>query len=287
MNLLLVTGDARLAGAAYDAGVDRVFVDLEQRGKAERQAGRGLFLSTHTLDDVERIRSAVPEIVLMVRVNPFDEGTAGEIRRVIGCGADVVMLPMADQLGHVAEAAGMTAGVARLSVLIETVGGVEALPQIVRVRGLDEVHLGLNDLAISMGKATLFDPLCDGTVDSMAEVVRSAGLPFGFGGVTAPGDHALPVDPDLIIAEHVRLQSHAALLGRSFRVLCERGEAVTSMKAAVSAIRHAEQAWFARSSAELLAAHAEVVRQVGRWREYGRPRPSSPSLPTAQQVPLS
>jgi hypothetical protein len=275
VHLLLVTGDARLAGRAYDAGIDRVFVDLEQRGKAQRQAGRGLFLSTHSMEDVEAIRSAVPEIVLMVRINPFHDGTESEIRRVVGCGADVVMLPMVELPEQVADAAEIIAGSARLSVLIETTHGLAALARTVRVRGLDEVHIGLNDLAMSMAKATLFDPLCDGTVDAAAAVVGAAELPFGFGGVTAPGVQGLPVDPNLVIAEHVRLHSHTALLGRSFRSHFENDTADGPISEAVAAIRHAERHWSACSSSELgRLTRRSSDRSVGGVSGRSRQRPT-------------
>ena len=37
--LTLLTDDSVLAKSAYDAGVDRIGLDLERLGKAERQAG--------------------------------------------------------------------------------------------------------------------------------------------------------------------------------------------------------------------------------------------------------
>jgi len=72
----------------------RLFVDLERLGKAERQAVRDTFTSTHVPDDVGRIKTVLRKAHLMVRVNPLNSDTPAEVNAVLAQGAALLMLPM-------------------------------------------------------------------------------------------------------------------------------------------------------------------------------------------------
>jgi hypothetical protein len=275
VKLCLVTADLELAREGDDAGIERVLVDLERTGKAERQSGRGLFLSTHQLDDVARVRSAVPRMTLVVRINPVHSETAVEVERVLDAGADQVILPMSAVAGEVALITALLAGRAKLSLLVETVEGVSRIDVLAGIDGVDEIHVGLNDLSLSLGMSPLFEPLCGGYLELVARAARRAERRFGFGGVTTPRLRTLPVSPELVIAEHVRLGSTVAWLGRSFRGPYEsRRTGVPSMRSAVQAIRACEQLWLGSSTDELGAAHLELMRQVAIWRSAHMPTAS-------------
>lgn len=60
VTLSLWTSDTALAAAADAAGVDRIGVDLETRGKDSRQAGRGTWMSPHVEGDLSRSRRERP-----------------------------------------------------------------------------------------------------------------------------------------------------------------------------------------------------------------------------------
>jgi len=77
MELSLITNNPALANLAEDAGIDRIFIDLERLDKAERQVDRGLFLSDHCFNDIERIRHVLYRANLMVRVDPLHCGSEG------------------------------------------------------------------------------------------------------------------------------------------------------------------------------------------------------------------
>ena len=96
------------------------------------------------------------------------------------------------------EAVGGRCGV---GVLVETVAAVEAVEELALLP-LSRVYVGLNDLSIDRGTASLFDAIADGTVE---RVVSAFDVPFGFGGLTEPelGD---PVPCRLLIAEMARLR---------------------------------------------------------------------------------
>jgi hypothetical protein len=266
LELCLVTADIELAERAERVGVERVLVDLETVGKAERQAGQNLFQSTHTLDDVLALRRVLSRTRLMVRTNPIHDGSADELRDVLRAGADVVMLAMARSTEDAARFVELVDDRAVVSILIENAEALEALPGIVRVPGVSEIHVGLNDLRLSLGHALLFEPLLEGYVDRAAHIVRDAGLRFGFGGVASPRTSGLPVPPERIIGEHVRLHSRLGWLGRSFRQRVEGDPSDRVMGRDVDAIRECARDWSSRSAEELATNREELARDVEAWR---------------------
>lgn len=214
MKFFFITNSVDLASFALTNGVDRIFVDLEINGKLQRQGHLDTVISRHTLHDVATLRPFVPVGRLLVRINPLHEGTDEEIDQVVQAGADIVMLPMFRCPRDVDLFTRSVAGRARTSLLVETVGAMHSLQECISVPGVDEVHIGLNDLHLELGRHFMFELLADGLVDQMAEVLNHASMPFGFGGVARAGEGHLPAD--LILSEHARLGSTAAILSRTF-----------------------------------------------------------------------
>ena len=54
IKLMYITNSPRVAALADQAGVDRIFVDLESVGKQLRQGGMNTVQSDHTLADIRR-----------------------------------------------------------------------------------------------------------------------------------------------------------------------------------------------------------------------------------------
>lgn len=214
---MLMTRDAGIAAEAARAGVDRLFVDLEVTGKAERQAGRNTIISAHTVDDVRQVRAAAPDVELMARIDPPSPTTAAEVDAVIAAGADCVMLPMftnADEVGAFVDAVD---GRVRTCLLLETAAAVVRARSIAAVPGVDEIHVGLNDLHISTGIEFMFELLGEGIVEYVRDAIRETNpaICFGFGGgarLSAPH----PVTPADVLGEHVRLGSQMIILSRTF-----------------------------------------------------------------------
>src|SRR5512139_1851864 len=92
--LTLWTADAGLARRADAAGVERVGVDLERIGKADRQRGLGTWISPHRTEDLDALGAALERAELFARVNPLHPGSGREVAEVVGRGARVLMLPM-------------------------------------------------------------------------------------------------------------------------------------------------------------------------------------------------
>ena len=59
LKLMYITNDPAVAKIAADAGVDRIFIDMEVLGKAERQGGMDTVQSHHTPEDIAKVRDAI------------------------------------------------------------------------------------------------------------------------------------------------------------------------------------------------------------------------------------
>ena len=75
LKLMYITNSEDVAHIAEEAGVDRIFVDMEYIGKTDRQGGMDTVQSRHTADDVRRLAQCLNKAELFVRVNPIHEKT--------------------------------------------------------------------------------------------------------------------------------------------------------------------------------------------------------------------
>lgn len=220
LKLMYITNRPEIAQIAETAGVDRIFIDLEYIGKADRQGGMDTVQSHHTLDDVKRISNAITTAELLVRVNPIHDATdeyvssEEEISTAIKNGADIVMLPFFKTADEVKRFISAVNGQAKTMLLLETPEAVEILDDILCIDGIDSIHIGLNDLSLGYGMKFMFELLADGTVERLCTKIREKNIPYGFGGIALLGKGAVPAE--MVIKEHYRLGSTCAILSRSF-----------------------------------------------------------------------
>lgn len=220
LNLMYITNHPKIAAIAENAGTDCIFVDLEYLGKADRQKGLDTVLSHHTFADVANVRSVLKKAKLLVRCNPIHEksdfinSTEEEIDTIVNNGADIIMLPYFKKTEEVARFLAAVRGRTKTMLLVETPGAVKNIDSILKLPGIDYIHIGLNDLSIGYGQKFLFEPLADGTVETLCKKFKEKGIPYGFGGIASLGKGLIP--SEYIIKEHYRLGSTAAILSRSF-----------------------------------------------------------------------
>ena len=220
LKLMYITNQAEIAKIADENGVDRIFVDLEVIGKQERQGGMDTVQSRHSIEDISKVKKAVKQAQIMVRVNPLHEATEqyssseDEINAVIKAGADIIMLPYFKSVEEVERFIKYVNGRVKVLPLVETPEAVRCIDEILSLEGLDEIFVGLNDLSLGYGKKFMFELLTDGTLELLSMKFRQKGIPFGFGGIASLGKGMLP--SEYIIREHYRLESTCAILSRSF-----------------------------------------------------------------------
>ncbi len=256
IDLLQITNDLGLASRCDNLPGMRLWVDLERLGKAERQAGRSTFISTHALDDVARVRSVLHRSRLMVRVNPLNASTDAEVDAVIGQGADLIMLPMFHTAVELRQFSQMVDGRVPIVALLETAAALTCIDDWVGTSGLYEVFVGMNDLHLSMGCNFMFEPLALGHVDRVAAIVRRAGLRFGFGGIARLDEGLLPGRD--VLAEHLRLGSRAVILSRTFHASIAPG----ALESGIAELRATESALEVRTPGQCDADRARIAKRI-------------------------
>lgn len=215
LNLMILCNNAESALEAQEAGIDRVFYDMEFIGKTERQHGRNTVKSDNKLEGIPAVRKVLDKSQLLVRTNPIHAYTKMEVDKAIAYGADILMLPMVIDQHDVEQYVSYVKGRAKVCIMIETAAAMARLDKILAIQGVDEVFVGLNDLHISMGLTFMFELLSDGLMEYISQKCNKAGMPFGFGGIARIGEGDLLSDN--ILGEHVRLGSTSVILSRTFK----------------------------------------------------------------------
>lgn len=214
ITLMYITNKPELALIAQQAGVDRIWIDLETLGKEERQAGMDTVKSKHSVEDIKRIKPLLNKSELMVRVNPLNPNSKKEIDDVIDAGTQYIMLPMYENKEDVETFIKMVNGRAKIMLLLETINAEKNLDSYLDVKGIDEIHIGLNDLHLQYGNKFMFELLANGKVEEITKKIKVKGIKFGFGGFARVGYGILPAEK--IITEHYSYGSTLGILSRGF-----------------------------------------------------------------------
>lgn len=214
LKLMYITNSPDIAQIAESAGVDRIFIDMEYIGKADRQGGMDTVQSHHTVEDIKSIRRVITDSEIMVRCNPIHDNSKNEIDAIVEAGADIIMLPYFKTAGEVEKFLKYVGGRTKTLPLLETPEAVACIDEILALNGIDEMFVGLNDLSLGYGKKFMFEILADGTVEGICSKFKEKKIPFGFGGIAAIGKGMLPAE--FVIREHYRLGSTCVILSRSF-----------------------------------------------------------------------
>jgi hypothetical protein len=259
--LTLMTAQPPHAAAAHAAGVDRIGVDLEVRGKSERQVSRPSWIAGHSLDDLREVARVVPPDKLFARIHPFTLGGREELEAVLAAGARFVMLPMFTTASEALDFVRAIGGRATPVLLLETEGAALDLDALLRSELDFEIHVGLNDLGISRGHASPFEMLVDPLLETIAGRVRASGRPFAIGRLARPGDAGLPISADLICALTVSLGARGSFLSQYFSRGIDPADS-TAMREAVQALRLRLEYWVRAAPHERSVAMSRLAQSV-------------------------
>lgn len=211
LELLLFTTDTELARTAARAGVSGFIVDWESKGKADRQQGQDMQINTDTVADLAHLAEAVDRPVI-VRINGWAGDMADEIECAIAHGAGGIMLPMAQSAAEVAGFLDRVAGRVRTIVQVETQGLVEDMAAFAALHW-DAAYVGLHDLMLSRGAASMWEAVLDGTVERVFRTLAHRDV--GFAGATVIGG-GRPIRFTQLLQELARLGARLTFLRRSF-----------------------------------------------------------------------
>ena len=191
-----------------------ITIDLEIRGKKERQGHLDTLISYHNIEDIKKIKESISKAKIIVRINPMYHGSKEEINRAIEDGADIIMLPYFKTKKEVEDFIRYVNKRAEICLLFETPEAVKNMDDILNIPGINYVHIGINDLSIGYKRKFMFSLLADGTVEEICNKFREKGIPYGFGGIARLGHGMLPAE--YILGEIYRLGSSMAIVSRSF-----------------------------------------------------------------------
>lgn len=223
LNLLFITKDIKLASICETSGVNYIMVDLEIEGKEARQAGKNTLISDHKIADVVNLRTVINKSELWVRINPISSNSKKEIDDVISAGADALMLPMADDASTVSKFSNLVNGRAKRILLLETIPALVRASDICTRELVDGVHIGLNDMHIDGRLDFMFELMSSYILDSLSNLLKKRGIPFGIGGV-APISQKSLLSSRLIISQHARLGSNQVIMSRAFSQIFRGGD---------------------------------------------------------------
>ena len=269
LKLMFITNSPEVAMIAQEAGVDRIWIDLETLGKELRQKNMNTVKSRHSIDDIRAVAPLLSESELLVRVNPWNANSEREINEVIAAGADIIMLPYWKSYEEVRDFLSFVNGRCRTLLLLETREAAECLDRVLELPRVDEMHIGLNDLRISYGYKDMFEPFANGMLDSFSQKIREAGIPFGIGGIGQFGLGLSP-SPEELIIEHYRLGSKAVILSRTFCNVEKLGDLHSIKKTLtrnVGILRETEHIASMLDENGYRRNHIAVMKALGFWRD--------------------
>ncbi|WP_262711723.1 HpcH/HpaI aldolase/citrate lyase family protein [Bacteroides ovatus] len=272
---MYITKRPEIACIAEEAGVDWIFVDMEFIGKGCRQGGLDTVQNHHTVEDVVNIKTAVKKAKVLVRINPIHEKLADypsseeEIEAVVNAGADIIMLPFFKKVAEVQRFLNVVDGRAKTCLLVETPEAALLIDEILELKGIDMVHLGLNDLHLALGMKFMFELLADGTVDRLSSRIKAKGIPFGFGGIATLTGGAMP--GCMVLKEHYRLGSSMVIVSRSFcntDIITDLDEIRKIFNEGIAAIRQLEEeaqktaTYFSNNRSAVLDNVRQIVEKI-------------------------
>ncbi len=214
--LTMWVSSTELAEFADKAGVDRIGVDLERIGKKERQAGLGTWISHHDDKLLADIAKTLKKADLFARSNPLHALSTPEIDHLIDIGVKVIMLPMFRSAEDVQTFLRIVDGRAKVIPLLENFDAVSNLDALLAIDEIDEIHIGINDLSLSMGLPNRFCVLTTNVLQHISDLILSSGKRLSCGHVGRAMDESLPIPSDLVYAQYARIGARGTLISKAF-----------------------------------------------------------------------
>ena len=173
------------------------------------------------------------------------------------------MLPYFSNPSELEAFVDIVGGRAEVSALVETRSAADGIERLVRVPGVAEIHVGLNDLHLHLKLPSHFHVLGLPLFARIAQCVREAGIPFGFGGVARVSDESLPVPSRLMLAQFPYFGADRSLVSRAF---LGATPADIDFPGEMRAIRLELTRWANRSTNELRLQHEALLERIERTR---------------------
>jgi hypothetical protein len=215
MKFIIIENNPDKASFYDHLGIDYVLVDLEILGKVDRQGHLDTVISSHhNISDVRKVKARLSRSKLIVRCNPIHKNIEFEINKIIDEGADLIMLPYFKSHKEVEIFLSIVNNRVETILLLETPQALCRVDKILELRGVNKIHIGLNDLHLGMGLSFMFELLSNDFLDPLIIKLKERNIDFGIGGVA--GLESGHVNGALVMNEYIRLGSQMVILSRSF-----------------------------------------------------------------------
>ena len=192
---------------------------------------------------------------LFARTNPLNSTSKEEIERLLELGVKVLMLPMFRSRNELADFVGLIDERAEIIPLVETLDAAESIEDIVKLDGIHEIHVGINDLSLNLGMRSRFMVFTTTLMGQIAKCTQTPGLRFGFGSIGQALDTSMPVPSDLIYAQYARLGGSAVIISQSFAASSLSNAQFDS---SISKLRQRIAFWRSASTDRIERAHDEL-----------------------------
>lgn len=217
MNLILISNLPNEIRLAKSVGIHTVLIDLERETKVDRQQGKGLFISDHTIEDLWLIRHAFPDLKIVTRINSLNNHSDREVENVLSAGTDALMIPFIQTHDELRKFTAYVNNRCKIIPLFETVWSVEHVEECLNILDTDTCHFGLNDLALQQGWSSIFTAFEWPPFLQALDIVRKRGMQFGIAGIGNQLDTTLPVHPSDFFIQQIKQGGTRFWLSRNFR----------------------------------------------------------------------
>jgi hypothetical protein len=214
-NYIAITNDIEHALLLNNCGIQQIMIDTESIGKAERQFGKNAVINFHKLEDVYKLKKLNLSSKIICRINGYNKNSFNEIEKAIEYGADILMLPMIQNIDQYFEMVNKINKRVPILPLIETSYSMFKLKEIIKISNPEQIHFGLNDLQISIGMKNLFEVLLSPLFSSAVSYAKHSISKVGIGGIGDP-TKSHKISPNLLLNEYKLLGSNSVILSRSF-----------------------------------------------------------------------
>jgi hypothetical protein len=225
MNLILISNVPHEISLAQTAGIQTVLIDLERETKIERQQGKGLFISDHTMDDLRLIRNSFPDLTILTRINSLHKNSDLEVENVLAAGTVAIKIPFIQKLNELRQFDSYINNRCTLIPLFETIWSVTNIEKCLDTIETDTCHFGLNDLALEQGWSSIFTAFEWPPFQHALDIVRKRGMQFGIAGIGNQLDTSLPVHPSDFFIQQIKQGGTRFWLSRNFRKIFQSSQA--------------------------------------------------------------
>ncbi len=259
MEFLVIENSPKKAKIYDQIGIERIFIDLEIIGKIDRQGHLNTVISkSHSIADVALVKKVLVNSKLLVRCNPVHNNLKNEIEGIIAGGADIIMLPYFKTVTEVEKFISYVNKRVKVCLLLETPEALVRINDILEVEGIDEIHIGLNDLHLGLKLQFMFELVSSGLVDYLVHKIKKKNIRFGIGGIASlQGGMISGRD---VLVEHVRLGSSMVILSRTFTQQFEDDQ--LALKHEIDLIRAEEEKCKQLTQSKLNKLHLQFKAKV-------------------------